>query len=127
MQEECARILVLLRENKMMAKTWAPWHSHQNKFTTTWCYTQSSSVALSYMTLCKPVNCSMSGFPVHYQLPEFAQTHVHRVGDAILSYHPLPSTSSPTFNFSQHQVFFQRVSSSHQVSKVLEFQPQSLQ
>ena len=67
------------------------------------------------------MNCSTPGFPVHYRLPEFAQTHVHRVGDAIQPSHPLASPSPPTFNLSQHQGLFQRVSSSHQVAKVLIF------
>ena len=69
---------------------------------------------------------SMSGFPVHQQLLELTQTHVHQVGDAIQSFHPLssPSPSPSLFNLSQHQGLFQRVSSSHQVAKVLKFQVQ---
>ena len=63
----------------------------------------------------------MPGIPVHHQLPELAQTHVHRVGDAIQSSHPLASPSPPVFNLFQHQGLSQRVSSSHQVAKVLEF------
>ena len=66
----------------------------------------------------------MPGIPVHHQLPELAQTHVHRVGDAIQSSHPLASPSPPVFNLFQHQGLFQGVSSSHQVTKVLEFQLQ---
>ena len=66
----------------------------------------------------------MPGFPVHYQLPELAQTHVHQVSDAIQSSHPLSSPSPPAFNLSQHQVLFQWVSSSHQVAKVWVFQLQ---
>ena len=74
-------------------------------------------------------HCSTPGFPVHHQLPEHAQTHVHWVGDAIQPSHPLSSTPPPTFNLPQHQGLFQWVSSSHQVAKVLEFhlQHQSLQ
>ena len=64
------------------------------------------------------------GLPVHHQLPELTQTHVYWVGDAIQPSHPLSSPSPPAFNFSQHQGFFQWVSSSHQVAKVLEFQLQ---
>ena len=64
-----------------------------------------SSVAQSCPTLCDPMNCSMLGLPVHYQLPEFTQTHVHRVGDAIQSSHPLSSPSPPAPNPSQHQSF----------------------
>ena len=73
------------------------------------------------------MDCSMPGLPVHHQLPEPAQTHVHWVGDAIQPSHPLSSPSSLTFNFSQHQGLFQRVSSSHQMAKALEFQHQSFQ
>ena len=84
---------------------------------------QFSSATQSCPTLCNPMNCSTPGFPVYYQLPELTQTHVHQVGDAIQPFHPL-STPSTTFNLSQHQGLFQWVSSSHQVVKVLEFQPQ---
>ena len=65
---------------------------------------QSSSVAQSCPTLCNPMDCSMPGFPVHHQLPEFTQTHVPWVGVAIQPCHPLPSPS-PAFNLSQHQSF----------------------
>ena len=60
--------------------------------------------------------------PVHHQLPEFTQTHVHRVSDAIQPFHPLSSPSPPAPNPSQHQSLFQWVNSSHEVAKVLEFQ-----
>ena len=66
-----------------------------------------SSVAQSCMTLCDPVNRSMQGLPVHHQLPEFIQIHVHYVGDAIQLSHPLSSPSPPIFNLSQHQGLFQ--------------------
>ena len=72
------------------------------------------------------MNHSTPGLPVHHQLPEFTQTHVHRVRDAIQPSHPLSSPSPPALNLSQHQSLFQWVSSSHQVAKVLEFQPQCL-
>ena len=85
---------------------------------------QFSSVAQSCPTLCDPMDCSTPGFPVHHQLPEFTQTHVHWVSDAIQPSHPLPSPSPPAFNLSQHQGLFQWVSSSHQVAKVLEFKLQ---
>ena len=62
------------------------------------------------------------GLPVHHQLPEFTQTHVHWVGDAIQPSHPLSSPSPPAPNPSQHQSLFQWVNSSHEVAKVLEFQ-----
>ena len=67
---------------------------------------QFSSVAQSCPALCDPMNCSMPGFPVHHQLPELAQTHVHRVGDTIQPSHPLSSPSLPTFNLPQHQGLF---------------------
>ena len=85
------------------------------------------SVAQWYPTLSNPMDCSTPGFPVHHQLPEFVQTHVHRVGDAIQPSHLLSSPSPPAFNLSQHQGLFQWVSSSHQVAKALEFQHQPLQ
>ena len=88
-------------------------------------YVQFSSVAQSCLTLCDPMGCSMPGLPVHHQLPEFSQTCVHWVGDAIQPSHPLLSPS-PTFNLSQHQGLFKWVSSSHQVAKVLQFQLQHL-
>ena len=81
---------------------------------------QFSSVTQSYPTLCDPMNCSTPGLPVHHQLPEFTQTHVHWVSDAIQPSHPL-SSPSPALNISQHQRLFKWVSSSHQVVKVLEF------
>ena len=77
---------------------------------------------LSCVRLCDPMNCRMPGLPVHHQLLEFTQTHVHRVADAIQPSHPLSSPSPPAPNPSQHQSLFQRVSSLHEVAKVLEFQ-----
>ena len=68
------------------------------------------------------MDCSTPGFPVQQQLPELAETHVHRVGDAIQPSHPLSSPSPPAFNLSQHQGLLQGVSSLHQIAKVLEFQ-----
>ena len=89
-------------------------------------YKSQSSVQLlsSCPTLCDPMDCSTPGFPVHHQLLELTQTHVHRVGDAIQPSHPLLSPSPPAFNLSQHQGLFQGVSSSHQVAKLLELQLQ---
>ena len=89
-----------------------------------WRCFQFSSVAQSCPTLCDPMNRSTPGLPVHHQLPEFTQTHVHWVGDAIQPSYPLLSPSPPTFNHSQHQGLFKFVSSLHQVAKVLEFQLQ---
>ena len=81
-----------------------------------------SSAAQSCPTLCNPMNRSTPGLPVHHHLPDFTQTHVHRVGDAIQPSHPLSSTFPPAPNPSQHQSLFQWVNSAHEVAKVLEFQ-----
>ena len=83
-----------------------------------------SSVTQSCPTLCDPINHNTPGFPVHHQLQEFTQTHVHQVSDAIQPSHPLLSPSPPAPNPSQHQRLFQWVNSSHEVAKVLEFQLQ---
>ena len=101
------------------------------KLSLTWCLmpsitndtqdNQFSSVTQSCLTVCDPMDCSMPGLPVHHQLVEFTQIRVHWVGDAIQPSHPLSSLSPPAFNLSYHQDLFQRVSSSLQVSKVLEF------
>ena len=85
---------------------------------------QFSSVAQSCPTLCDPMNRSMPGLPVHHQFPEFTQTHVHWVGDAIQPSHPLLPPFPPALSPSQHQGLFKWVSSSHQVAKGLEFQLQ---
>ena len=76
-------------------------------FLNTICSAMFSSVAQSCPTLCNPVHCSMPGLPVHHQLLEFTQSHVHRVGDAIQPSHPLSSPSPPAPNPSQHQGLFQ--------------------
>ena len=83
---------------------------------------QFSSVAQSCPTLWDPMNRSTPGLPVHHQLLEFTQTHVHRVSDAIQPSHPRSSPSPPASNPSQHQSLFQWVNSSHEVAKVLEIQ-----
>ena len=83
-----------------------------------------SSVAQSCPTLCDPMNCSTPGLPVHHQLPEFTQTHVHRVSDAIQPSHPLSNPSPPAPNPSQHQSLFTWANSLHEVAKVLEIQLQ---
>ena len=97
-----------------------------NYFLIVWTYFQLLfqfiSVTQSCPTLCDPMNCSTPGLPVHHQLPEFTQTHVHRVGDAIQPSRPLMSPSPLAPNPSQHQNLFQWVNSSHEVAKVLEFQ-----
>ena len=76
-------------------------------------YTPCCSVAQSCATLCDPMDCSTPGFPVLHHLPQFAQTHVHGVGDIIQPSHPLSSPSLVTFNLSQHEGLFQWVSSLH--------------
>ena len=83
---------------------------------------QFSSVAQSCPTVCDPMDCSMPGLPV--QLPELAQTHGHRVGDAIRPSHPLSSPSPPALSLAQQQGLFQGVSSLHQVAKILDLQLQ---
>ena len=88
------------------------------------CLVHFSSVAQSCLTLCNPMNHSTPGLPVHHQLPESTQTHVHRVDDAIQPSHPLSSPSPPAINLSQHQGLFKRDNSLHEVAKVLEFQLQ---
>ena len=89
-----------------------------------WCSRsdQIRSVTQSYRTLCDPMNRSTPGLPVHHQLPEFSQTYIHRVSDAIQPSHPLSSPSPLAPNPLQHQSLFQWVNSSHEVAKVLEFQ-----
>ena len=87
-------------------------------------FIQFNSITQSCPTLCNLMDCSTPGFPVHHQLLELTQTHVHRVGDATQQSHSLSSTSPPTFNLSQHQGLLKWVSSSHQMAKVLELQLQ---
>ena len=89
-----------------------------------YCPYQFSSVTQLCPTLCDPTDCSTPGLPVHHQLLECSQTHVHYVGDAIQPSHPLLSPSPPAFNLSQHQGLFKWVSSLHLVAKILEFQLQ---
>ena len=92
-------------------------------------YHQFSSITQSCSTLCDPMDCITSGFHVHHQFQELAKIHVHWVIDVIQPSHPLSSTYPPAFNLYQHQGLFQRVSSSHQMTKVLklQFQYQSFQ
>ena len=85
---------------------------------------QFSSVAQSCLTPCNPMNHSMPGLPIHHQLLEFTQSHVHPVSNPIQPSHPLSSPSPPAPNPPHHPGLFKLVSSSHEVAKVLEFQPQ---
>ena len=109
-------------------QTWLKWLTKKKKKVQVvyWHHNsvQFCSVAKSCLTLCDPMNRSTPGLLVYHQLPKFTQTHVHWVGDAIQPSHPLSFPSPPAFNLSQHQGLFQRVTSSHQVAKVLEFQLQ---
>ena len=100
--------LSFLNENlKYMIKNYSLWFFHLGIFLFANIYflalSQFSSVAQLCPTLCDPTDCSMPGLPVHHQLLEFTQTHVHRGGDAIQPSHPLSSPSPPAFNLSQHQ------------------------
>jgi len=88
------------------------------------CSGSCCSVAQLCLTPCNPMNCSTPVSSALQCLWELAQTHVHRIGDAIQPSYPLSSPLPPAFNLSQHQSLFQWVSSSHQVPKVLEFQLQ---
>ena len=88
------------------------------------CSCQFNSVAQSCLTLCNPMDCSTPDFPVHHQLLELTQTHVHRVSDAIQPSHPLSSPSLPSFSLFQCQDIFQWVSSLPQVAKILELRLQ---
>ena len=102
-------------------------HTHTQSFSSfpsksTFSSVQFSSVVQSCLTLCDPMNRSTPGLSVYHQLPEFTQTHVHWVRDAIQPSHPRSSPSPPATNLSQHQSLFQWVNSSHEVSKVLELQ-----
>ena len=84
---------------------------------------QFSSVAQSCLTLYDPMNHMTPSLPVHHELPEFTQTQVHQVSDAIQPSHSLSSPSPPAPNPSQHQGLFQGVNSLHEVAKLLEFHP----
>ena len=120
----------------------APWlqttlQSYQNKIILAQKQTQRSMVqnresrsklssvqSLSVSDSLQPMNRSTPGLPVHHQLPESTQTHIHVVDDATQPSHPLSSPSPPALNLSQQQGLFKWVSSSHQVARVLEFQLQ---
>ena len=118
---KCAKT-ILLGENSLFNKWWQDNWISTCKDMNLDHSVQFSSVAQSCPTLCDPMNHSTPGLPVHHHLPEFTQTHVHRVGDAIQPSHPLSSPSPPAPNPSQHQSLFQWINSLHEVAKVLEFQ-----
>ena len=104
----------------MRARSWPG--TFVNLFIPEQCHT--CSVQFSCSVVSDSMDCITPGFPVHHQLPELTQTHVHQVNDAIRPSHPLSSPSPPAFNLSQHQGLFQWVSSLHQVARLLEFQLQ---
>ena len=95
---------------------WTGWISLQSKELSIRYSVHFSSVAQSCPTLCDPMNSSTPGLRIHHQLPEFTQTHIHQVGDAIQPSHPLSSPSPPAPYPSQHQSLFQWVNSSHEVA-----------
>ena len=105
-------------------RRWRQWTSTRKTNPQVTINYQFSSVTQSCPTLCDTLDCSTPGLPVHHQLPEFTQTHVHWVPGAIQPSHPLSSLSPPSFSLSHRQGLFKWVSSSHQVAKVLEFQLQ---
>ena len=105
---------------RLFATTWTTAHQASLSITNS----QFSSVAQSCLTICDPKNRSTPGLPGHHHLPEFTQTHVHWVSDAIQPSHPLSSPSPPAPNPSQHQSLSQWINSLHEVARVLEFQLQ---
>ena len=114
--------LTASRNGNMMAGAKADFLGHEvNPSHCEQCY---CSVAKSCPAFCDPVDYSTPSFPVLHHPPEFAQTQVHWVSDAIQLFHLLSSPSPPAFNLFQHQGLCQCVSSSHQVAKVLELQLQ---
>ena len=120
-QKKGCKYIIILKSNLNTVRIYK-----SDKFTTPISFSsvQFSSVAQSCPTLWDAINHSTPGLPVYHQFPEFTQTHVHWVGDAIQPSHPLSSPSSPAPNPSQHQGLFQWLNSSHEVAKVLEFQLQ---
>ena len=99
----CRFVIAFLLRSKLQKSLWAVTAAMKLRCS---CL-HFTTVTQLYLTLCDPMDCSTPGLLVHHQLPELAQTHVHRVSDAIQPSHPLSSPSSPTFNFSQHQGLFQ--------------------
>ena len=97
----------------MRSSCYSPWYGMASVLSISTRVIQS----LSHMRLCDPMDCRTPGLPVHHQFPEFTQTHVHWVSDAIQPSYPLLSPSPLAFNLPQHQGLFKSVSSSHQVGQ----------
>ena len=102
---ESEEVKSLLMKVKEESEIWLKTQQPENYDHSIW-FHQVSSVYQSCLALCDPMDCSRPGLPVHHQLPEFTQTHVHRVGDAIQPSHPLSSPSLPAFSLSQYQGLF---------------------
>ena len=119
-----AIILSQINRSQKVNATWFHFHVESKVVTLTETGSSVQFSSVTQSTLWDPMNRSTPGLPVHHQLLESAQTHVHWVGDAIQPSHPLLSPSPPAFNLSQHRGLFQWVNSSHQVAKVLVFQLQ---
>ena len=102
--EELKSLLIKVKEES--EKIGLKLNIQKNKIMASTPISSFSSVAQSCLTLCDPMNFNMPDLPVHHQLSEFTQTHVHRVSDAIQPSHPLSSPSPPAFNLSQHQGLF---------------------
>ena len=120
--QSSSAVILELKPKSVTVSTFSPFIFHEVIGPETISSVQFSSVAQSCPTLWDPMNRSTPGLPVHHHLPEFTQTHVHRVRDAIQPSHPQSSPSPPAPSPSQHQSLFQWVNGSHEVAKVLEFQ-----
>ena len=105
MAESKEELKIPLMKVKEESEIWLKTQQPENYDHSIW-FHQVSSVYQSCLALCDPMDCSRPGLPVHHQLPEFTQTHVHRVGDAIQPSHPLSSPSLPAFSLSHYQGLF---------------------
>ena len=114
---ECKEVSMQFRSRRRGSQRWADMYTLNYR-------EHPFSDSVQTLSDCDPMDCSMPGLPVHHQLPELAQTHVHPVRDAIQLSHPLSSPSPPAFSLSQHQGLFQGVSCLNHVAKVLVFQLQ---
>ena len=122
--QTCMSYVIISKRHQTSLVISRSWISQASKILNKIKFSQFSSVTQSCMTLRHLMDHSTPDLPVHHQLPEFTQTHLHWVSDDIQPSHPLSSPSPPSFNLSQHQYVFKWVSYLHQVAKVLEFQLQ---